>query len=80
MMIFFLMGLLRWVSNRLGFKSVAWVSNWWLGFANRWLGWWVWWPLLAPIGLKVFVYGSVDGLMVCVCVCVWLCVCGDGFG
>ena len=64
----------------MGFKSTAWVSDKWLGFANRWLGWWVWWPLLAPIGLKVFVYGSVDGLMVCVCVCVWLCVCGDGFG
>ena len=28
----------------------------------------------------LYVYGFVDGLMVCVCVCVWLCVCGDGFG
>ena len=46
---FFLMGLLRWVSNRLGFKSVAWVSDRWLGFADRWLGWWVWWPLLALV-------------------------------
>ena len=68
----------------LGFKSAAWVSD-------RWLGWWAWWPLLAPTGLMVCVCvallmvcicvcGFVDGLMVCVCVCVWLYVCGDGFG
>ena len=42
-----------------GFKSAVWVSDQWLGFADRWLGWWVWWPLLA-----------LTGLMVCVCVCV----------
>ena len=53
----------------LGFKSAAWVSDRWLGFADRWLGWWVWWPLLAPIGLMVCVCGSVDGL--CLCVWVW---------
>ena len=33
----------------MGFKSVAWVSDRWLGFADRWLGWWVWWPLLALV-------------------------------
>ena len=38
--------------------STAWVSNRRRGFVDRWLGWWVWWPLLAP-----------TGLMVCVCVC-----------
>ena len=79
---FFLMGLLRWVSNRLGFKSVAWVSN-------RWLGWWVWWPLFALTSLMVcvcvallmvwwFVFVCVALLMdwwfVFVCVCVALCV------
>ena len=58
----------------MGFKSAAWVSDRWFGFANQWLGWWVWWPLLAPTGLMVCVCGFVDGLMVCVCVCVWLCV------
>ena len=41
--------------------STAWVSNWRHGFVDRWLEWWVWWPLLAP-----------TGLMVCVCVCVAL--------
>ena len=79
---FFLMGLLRWVSNRLGFKSAAWVSD-------RWLGWWVWWPLFAPTGLMVcvcvallmvwwFVFVCVALLMdwwfVFVCVCGSLCV------
>ena len=34
----------------LDFKLAAWVSD-------QWLGWWVWWPLLAP-----------TGLMVCICV------------
>ena len=34
---FFLMGLPRWVSNQLGFKSAAWVSDRWLRFADRWL-------------------------------------------
>ena len=24
-----------------GFKSTAWVSDWWFGFADQWLGWWV---------------------------------------
>ena len=43
-----------------GFKSAAWVSNQWLGFADWWLGWWVRWPLFAPTGLMVYV-------------CVWLC-------
>ena len=51
----------------LGFKLAVWVSDRWLGFPDRWLRWWVWWPLLAPTGLMV-------------CVCVWLCVCSDGFG
>ena len=37
----------------LSFKFAAWVSDRWLGFADRWLGWWVWWPLLAPTGLCV---------------------------
>ena len=86
------MNLLRWVSNQLGFKSTAWVSDRWLGFADRWLGWWVWWPLLAPTGLMVCV--CVALLMVCACVCVcgsvcvvmgmdrligvsWVCVCGS---
>ena len=23
-----------------GFKSAAWVSDWWLRFVDRWLGWW----------------------------------------
>ena len=55
----------------LGFKSAAWVSDRWLGFADWWFGWWVWWPLLAPNGLMVCVCGSVEDLMVCVCVCVW---------
>ena len=45
------------IFDGLGFKSAAWVSDRWVRFANRWLGWWVWWPLLAP-----------TGLMVCVCV------------
>ena len=63
----------------LGFKSAMWVSDRWLGFADRWLGWWVWWPLLAPTGLMICV--CVALLMVCVCVCVALlmvcvCVCG----
>ena len=53
---FFKMGLLWWVSNRLGFKLVAWVSDRWLGFTDRWLGWWVWWLLLAPTSLMVCVY------------------------
>ena len=48
----------------LDFKLAAWVSD-------QWLGWWVWWPLLAPTGLMVCV--CVALLMVCVCVCVWLC-------
>ena len=73
----------------MGFKSTAWVFDWWLGFADRWLGWWLWWLLFALTGLMVCVCvallmvcvcvcGFVDGLMVCVCV--WLYVCGDGFG
>ena len=52
--------------------STAWVSNRqrgfvdrWLRFADRWLGWWVWWSLLAPIGLCVC--DSVDGLCLYVC-------------
>ena len=45
----------------LDFKLAAWVSD-------QWLGWWVWWPLLAPTGLIVCV--CVALLMVCVCVCV----------
>ena len=52
----------------------------WLGFADRWLGWWVWWLLLAPTGLMVCVYVALLMVCVCVCVCVWLCVCGDGYG
>ena len=48
----------------LDFKLAAWVSD-------QWLGWWVWWPLLAQTGLMVCV--CVALLMVCVCVCVWLC-------
>ena len=49
--------------------STAWVSNWRHGFVDRWLGWWVWWPLLAPTSLMVCVcaYSSVDGLYLCVC-------------
>ena len=62
----------------LDFKSVAWVSD-------RWLGWWVWWPLLAPTGLIVCVCVALLMVCVCVCVCVALlmvcvCVCGDGLG
>ena len=41
----------------MGFKSATWVSDQWIGFTDQWLGWWVWWPLLAS-----------TGLMVCVCV------------
>ena len=50
---------------------MVWVSD-------QWLGWWVWWPLLAPTGLCVAqcvwplligVCGSIDGLVVCVYVC-----------
>ena len=58
----------------LGLKSAAWVSNRWLGFADRWLGWWVWWLLLTPIGLTVCVCGFFDDL----CLCVWLCCWFDG--
>ena len=79
---FFWMGLLRWVSNQLGFKSAAWVSD-------RWLRWWVWWPLFAPTSLMVcvcvtllmvwwFVFVCVALLMiwwfVFVCVCGSMCV------
>ena len=54
----------------------TWISNRRRGFVDRWLGWWVWWPLLAPTGLMVCVCGSVDGLMVCVCVALLMvCVC-----
>ena len=52
--------------------STAWVSNRQRGFVDQWLGWWVWWPLLALTGLMVCV--CVALLMVCV-LCVWLC-CG----
>ena len=45
--------------------STAWVSNRRRGFVDRWLGWWVWWPLLAPTGLCVC--DSVDGLCLYVC-------------
>ena len=57
---------------------MAWVSNWRRGFADRWLGWWVWWPFLAPTGLCVArcvwplligLCGSIDGFVVCVYVC-----------
>ena len=58
------------IFDSLGFKLATWVSDRWLGFANRWLGWWVWWPLLALTGLMVCV--CVALLMVCVCVCVAL--------
>ena len=61
------MGSLRWV------QSAVWVSDRWLGFADQWLGWWVWWLLLAPTGLMVCVYVAL--LMVCVCVCVCGSVC-----
>ena len=59
---------------------MVWVSD-------QWLGWWVWWPLLAPTGLCVArcvwplligVCGSIDGLVVCVYVCGFvdgLCLC-----
>ena len=54
--------------------STTWASNRrrglvdrWLRFADRWLGWWVWWPLLAPTSLMVCV--CVALLMVYVCVC-----------
>ena len=36
---FFLMGLLRWVSNRLGFKSAAWVSDRWLCWLDGLMAW-----------------------------------------
>ena len=56
--------------------STAWVSNWRHGFVDRWLEWWVWWPLLAPTGLMVCV--CVALLMVCVYVCVALLWLGCG--
>ena len=56
-----------------GFKSVAWVSDRWLGFADWWLGFANWWPLLAPTGLMVCVCVALLMVCVCVCVCVWLC-------
>ena len=73
---------LGWSSAFFWVFSTAWVSNRRHGFADRWLGWWVWWPLLAPTGLMVsmcvallmvcvYVCGFVDDLMVCVCMCVW---------
>ena len=43
------------IFDGLGFKSAPWVSDRWLSFADQWLGWWVWWPLLAPTGLMVYV-------------------------
>ena len=64
-------GYFRWPGFQIGGESAAWVSN-----GRR--GWWVWWPLLAPTGLCVArcvwplligVYGSIDGLVVCVYVC-----------
>ena len=71
----------------MGFKSAAWVSDWWLRFVDRWLGWL---GVVAIVGSNWFdglcVCGSVDGLMVCVCVCgfvdglmvcVYVCVCGS---
>ena len=74
------------IFDGVGFKSAAWVFDWWLRFADQWLGWWVWWPLLASTGLMVCV--CVALLMVCVFVCVvmgldrmigvsWVCVCGS---
>ena len=48
----------------LDFKLATWVSE-------RWLGWWVWWPLLATTSLMVYVCMAL--LMVCVCVCGGLC-------
>ena len=33
------MGLLRWVSNRLGFKSAAWVSDRWLCWFDGLMAW-----------------------------------------
>ena len=60
-----------WVSNRRrGFVDQ------WLGIADRWLGWWVWWPLLALTGLMVCV--CVALLMVYVYVCVSLLWLGCG--
>ena len=77
-----IIGVFLGIFDGLSFKSAAWVSDRWLGFADRWLGWWVWWPLLTPTGLMVsmcvallmvcvYVCGFVDDLMVCVCMCVW---------
>ena len=58
-----IIGVFLGIFDGLSFKSAAWVSDRWLGFTDRWLGWWVWWPLLAPTGLMVCVCvcGSVDG-------------------
>ena len=84
-MIFFLMGLnglapvMIFLIGGLGFKSTVWVSDRWLGFANRWTGLMVC-VCVALLMVCVCVCGFVDGLMVYVCVCVWLCVCGEGFG
>ena len=47
----------------LGFKSAVWVSDRWLGFADRWTG------------LMVCECGSVDGLCLCVALCFWFDVC-----
>ena len=56
--------------------SMAYVSNRRRGFVDQWLGWWVWWPLLALTGLMVCV--CVALLMVCVYVCVALLWLGCG--
>ena len=51
------MGLLRWVSNRLGFKSATWISDWWLCWFDGLMAW-------------VSDRRGFDGL--CLCLCVWL--------
>ena len=68
-------GIFLGIFDGLGFKSAAWVSDRWLGFADRWLGWWVWWPLLAPTSLMVYVCMALLMIwwFVFVFVCVWLC-------
>ena len=57
------------LADRWWVSSEVWVILAWVSLV-AWFRWWVWWPLLASIGLMVCVCvcGSDDGLCLCVCV------------